>query len=92
MANPQVRERRRKRKKQLRINQSLKRKLCNNITSAPCCYCKEIFTIDKLTIEHLVPHILGGTNEKSNIDLACTTCNQQRGREAWFLRKSQKLR
>jgi 5-methylcytosine-specific restriction endonuclease McrA len=92
MDDSQARERRRKRKRQLRINQSLKRKLCNNITSAPCCYCKEIFTIEKLTIEHLVPHILGGTNEESNIALACTTCNQQRGREAWFLRKSQKLR
>jgi len=43
--------------------------------------------MDELTIEHIIPRSLGGTNDDANIALACPPCNQKKGREAWFLKK-----
>jgi 5-methylcytosine-specific restriction endonuclease McrA len=89
MRDERFKERRRKRKRQFRINANLKKRLCKDIVLAPCCYCKRVFLIDELTIEHLVPLSLGGTNNTDNIALACAPCNHKRGREAWLLsRKS----
>lgn len=89
MVKKHFQDRRRRRKKQHRINQSLKRKLFGHMTATLCRYCQKSFTIDQLTIEHIVPHILGGTNDEINIDLACSPCNQQKGKEAWEVRKLQ---
>jgi len=38
----------------------------------------------ELTIEHIKPLCLGGTNDQSNITLACAPCNQTKGREVWI--------
>jgi len=81
------RSRRQKRAKQLKINQRLKKELYGNLAVSPCLYCQEMFLVENLTIEHLIPHVLGGTNEESNITLACRTCNQTRGREAFLLKR-----
>lgn len=81
------RKRRTKKKQQQRINSSLKKRLYKNVFMAPCCYCNRVFLIDKLTIEHIVPLSRGGTNEDSNIALACAPCNQEKGRIAWFQNK-----
>lgn len=32
-----------------------------------------------MTLEHLTPLVLGGTNEQWNLALACYQCNNQRG-------------
>lgn len=40
--------------------------------------------LDSLTIEHIIALCLGGTNDPSNIALACNPCNHERGRQAWF--------
>lgn len=32
-----------------------------------------------ITVEHLMPLILGGSNELSNLALACFACNNERG-------------
>lgn len=77
----------RKRKRQQRINAQLRKRLFGNIFIAPCYYCQEVFFVDELTIEHIQPLSLGGTNDKENIALACAPCNQQRGRESWFLKR-----
>lgn len=82
-----IRTRRKGRKKQANVNKQLKRRLFGHLSIAPCCYCQLVFFVDKLTVEHLKPLTLGGTNEDSNIALACAPCNQQRGREAWILKK-----
>jgi 5-methylcytosine-specific restriction endonuclease McrA len=37
----------------------------------------------ELTIEHITPLCLGGTNDESNITLACAPCNQTKGKEVW---------
>ena len=80
-------ERSRSRKHQLRINNQLKKKLYKHIAIAACCYCKEVFLITNLTIEHLTPLSLGGTNDASNIDLACAPCNRQKGKETWMMKR-----
>lgn len=76
-----------KRKKQLRLNNQIKKRLFGHLVFAPCYYCTKVFFISQLTIEHLLPLTLGGTSADSNIALACAPCNQEKGREAWFLKK-----
>lgn len=87
MSNFLKRVRRRERRKQLRINTSLKKRLFKDVADAPCYYCKEQFSINNLTIEHIIPRCCGGTNEDSNITLACAPCNQREGQKVWFLKK-----
>lgn len=80
-------ERKAKRYKQKKINVKLKKRLFGHLFMAPCCYCKHVFLVDTLTIEHVTPLCLGGTNDPSNIALACEPCNNDRGRDAWFQRR-----
>ena len=79
--------RRKSRKLQLKINNKIKKTYYKYIMMAPCYYCKYVFLINNLTIEHLVPRSIGGSNDISNITLACAPCNRQKGREFWFLKK-----
>lgn len=72
------------RRKQNKINNKLKRKLFGHLTLSPCYYCKKIFLVEDLTIEHLLALCLGGGNDPSNIALACSPCNKNQGRLAWF--------
>jgi len=44
--------------------------------------------VTELTVEHIVPLCLGGTNDPANIALACAPCNHERGRDAWMNKKS----
>lgn len=87
MSVQQSKNRIRQRKKQQRLNLQLKKKLFGNIFIFPCYYCRRVFIIDQLTIEHLQPLSMEGTNDASNIALACAPCNQERGRESWFLKR-----
>lgn len=75
--------RKKKRRKQKKINERLKRRLFGHIAIAPCYYCRQVFTYHALTLEHIVPLCLGGTNEPSNVALACAPCNHKRGKIAW---------
>jgi hypothetical protein len=84
MTKNQIRRlRKQKRHKQKHINTRLKKKLFGHLFMAPCCYCKVVFFVEELTIEHMTPLCLGGTNDPTNIALACSPCNHERGREAW---------
>lgn len=80
---------RKQHRRQGRINTALKQKLflSKGVFISYCCYCKLVYLTKDLTIEHLTPLSMGGTNEEANISLACETCNQQKGREAWFFKK-----
>lgn len=80
------RQGRRERKKQLRINKEIKKRLFGHLAIAPCYYCRYVFLYDQLTIEHLTPLCLGGSNEDCNIALACGPCNHQRGKVSWHQR------
>lgn len=88
MSKRQVRrERKARRHKQKKINTKLKKKLFGHMFMAPCCYCKKVFLFAELTVEHVIPLCLGGTNDPSNIALACEPCNNERGRDAWAQRR-----
>lgn len=76
-----------RKKQQLKINNKIKKQIAQKRAIVSCCYCKKVFLLDDLTVEHIIPLSWGGTNDSSNVDLACKPCNQQRGRESWILKK-----
>lgn len=43
-----------------------------------CCHCKQILFYDKMTVEHVRPKALGGTDAISNLLPSCAPCNNQR--------------
>ena len=81
--------RRRIRRKYSQENIQLKKIFFQNINISSCFYCKYVFLINNLTIEHLTPRSFGGTNEQDNIVLACVLCNQKKGKESWKLKREQ---
>ena len=80
-------QRRRTRRQQLRVNNKFKKSILKDKLIDICCYCNKAFLVENLTVEHVVPLSWGGTNDISNIDLACAPCNQQRGRESWLMKR-----
>jgi 5-methylcytosine-specific restriction endonuclease McrA len=56
-----------------------------------CAYCETDFAHDpmRLVVEHIVPLIRGGTDDLTNVVIACWGCNQSKGAkpvEEWLLR------
>jgi len=45
-----------------------------------CIFCKRVFLVTDLTIEHIIPKKDGGSNEITNLVLSCKICNQHRDR------------
>ena len=43
-----------------------------------CCHCKKLLPYERMTVEHLRPRALGGTNHLSNLMPSCAPCNNQR--------------
>jgi 5-methylcytosine-specific restriction endonuclease McrA len=43
-----------------------------------CWWCKEWFTPEELTFEHLIAKCDGGSNNYENLRLACVPCNHGR--------------
>lgn len=50
-----------------------------DIFGSYCWWCGKSMSIDKLTIEHVLPKSRGGSNSFENLKLACLTCNRSRG-------------
>jgi 5-methylcytosine-specific restriction endonuclease McrA len=46
-----------------------------------CCWCGRWCRSTDMTIEHLLPRALGGTDALENLALACAACNNARGAE-----------
>jgi 5-methylcytosine-specific restriction protein A len=44
-----------------------------------CYYCKEIFSYEELTVDHIVPLARGGTTTPGNVVPACLSCNKNKG-------------
>jgi 5-methylcytosine-specific restriction endonuclease McrA len=78
--------RKKRRWAQANTNRKLKKQLFGYLLISPCYYCKFVFLVEDLTIEHIQALCLGGSNDPANITLACRPCNHQKGREAWFQR------
>ena len=49
-----------------------------------CIYCGEKHHEHDLTIDHVHPRTMGGTNITSNCVPACRTCNQSKGSQDWL--------
>lgn len=55
----------------------IKRKLISK-SGTICKICGKRFSIDKLTIDHIIPLATGGTWDMGNLQLACNPCNQEK--------------
>lgn len=44
-----------------------------------CVYCTSSLSEEKFVLDHLVPPVKGGTNQKHNLAAACEVCNRRRG-------------
>lgn len=44
-----------------------------------CYICKNHFDFKDMELDHVYPIALGGLHEKSNVKMACTTCNRSKG-------------
>lgn len=44
-----------------------------------CVWCQKVMKRTEITIEHMQPKALGGSNEDDNLKLACRKCNNDRG-------------
>lgn len=49
----------------------------HDLQSGKCAYCKVL--LDKYHIDHIFPLYLGGSNDRSNLQLTCPTCNLSKG-------------
>lgn len=52
-----------------------------------CFWCKKVLKYSETTIEHMIPKSRGGTNNVSNLKLACRTCNSTRENAVYGNRK-----
>jgi len=50
----------------------------SNRSFCPCMYCGKFLSRNQATIEHIVRLADGGTNNRSNIGVACLKCNTKR--------------
>ncbi len=44
-----------------------------------CYWCGTLISLEKSSLDHLTPRSKGGSNQQSNIVLACMCCNRRRG-------------
>ncbi len=44
-----------------------------------CFYCRRVFELEFMTLDHLVPKTRGGSNHISNLVLSCSPCNYKKG-------------
>ncbi|MEY8688397.1 MAG: HNH endonuclease [Leptothrix sp. (in: b-proteobacteria)] len=50
----------------------------------PCHYCHKLLQRHEATLDHVTPWSEGGSNDSSNLVLACNPCNQRRGSMSYF--------
>ena len=43
-----------------------------------CCWCQKPLSFEEVTVEHLLARSRGGTNDPSNLAIACKPCNNER--------------
>lgn len=57
-----------------------------------CYYCDELLVGRKENIEHVIPKYRGGDNRKSNLVIACATCNKEKNTTILSYRQRQALK
>lgn len=43
-----------------------------------CAWCKHYFSLDDLSVDHIIPLAQGGTNDWDNLQLLCIPCHTQK--------------
>lgn len=56
----------------------VKRQTLIKRSGAKCFYCERKIRPAELTLDHVVPKALGGSNRLDNLRLACRPCNQKK--------------
>jgi 5-methylcytosine-specific restriction endonuclease McrA len=57
--------------------------------SSFCPGCWKYFTYEQLTLDHIKPKSLGGSNAITNLRLMCAPCNRERGNDLeWKVSKA----
>lgn len=51
--------------------------------------CQICGTEDRLTVDHIVPRVLGGDDNPSNLQVLCSTCNSSKGGRFFESHKTQ---
>jgi 5-methylcytosine-specific restriction endonuclease McrA len=54
------------------------RKLRQSVINRDHC-CQMCGTEERLTVDHIVPRVLGGTDSMSNLQVLCGSCNSSKG-------------
>lgn len=49
--------------------------------------CAECGTKKDLSVDHIIPRVLGGSNRLRNIQILCKKCNMEKGEDLNFLQK-----
>jgi len=62
----------------------IKQTLSENKKKYPCVFCKILFDVDNLTIEHIIPKKEGGSNRLYNLALSCVVCNTNRDQANFY--------
>lgn len=44
-----------------------------------CAYCNDILYLDEVSLDHIIPESIGGTDEENNINFCCKFCNSSKG-------------
>jgi 5-methylcytosine-specific restriction endonuclease McrA len=57
-----------------------------------CQYCTKQFTRSRLTLDHVIPRVLGGRTKWDNVTTACFECNCNRGCDATVLPRTKPFR
>lgn len=48
-----------------------------------CFYCDKPLTLNRSTFDHRIPVSKGGSNQVSNLVVACVPCNQEKADKIW---------
>lgn len=48
-----------------------------------CAYCGSNIEDAKMTLDHLTPYSMGGSNDQTNLVTCCHRCNSSRGNRDW---------
>lgn len=56
-----------------------KRRFLYDVQGGLCLYCDTPFPIEKMTLDHIIPKVKGGTDHISNLVVSCGPCNALKG-------------
>lgn len=59
-------------------NYAVKKRILKNKTHGYCQICRQLFPRELLSVDHIIQVMNGGTHDKSNLQLACRPCQEEK--------------